>query len=331
MPTLFTSAGFFERTASELARIERETGRPIDGVPVPPQPLDAEGLARLEIAFFAEDVIGAADGMARRFYGAVRRAPNLRWLHVAHAGVDAPVYGELLARDGLTLTTSSGDAAVPIAQTAITGLLMLSRGFPRWLDAQRRHAWERHADDALPRDLAGQTLVVVGLGAIGNEIARLGRALGLHVVGVRRSPRRDGDHVDELQPPSALPTLFPRADWLALACPLTDETRGLIDPAALDALPRGACVLNVARGEVVDEPALIERLRAGHLGGAYLDVTAEEPLPAESPLWDLPNVIITPHDSSASAGYQARTDARFLANLERYLRGEPLDQVVNGQ
>jgi len=325
VPTLFTSRGFFDRAAAELARIERDTGVALERIAVPDEPLDAGGLARLEIAFFANDLVGSG---ARRFYGAVRRAPQLRWLHVAHAGVDAPIYAELLAREGLRLTTSSGDAAVPIAQTAITGLLMLARGFPRWLDAQRRHAWETHDASPLPRDVAGQTLVVIGLGAIGNELARLGRALGLHVIGVRRSPRRDGDQVDALEPPSALPALYPRADWLALACPLTDETRGLIDAAALDALPRGACLLNVARGEVVDEAALIERLQSGHLGGAYLDVFAQEPLPAESPLWALANVIVTPHDSSASAGYLARTDARFLANLERHLRGEPLDQEV---
>lgn len=328
MATLFTSAGFFERAAEELARIERDTGRSIERIPVPAEPLDEAALARLEIAFFAADVIGGPDGMARRFFGSVRRAPDLRWLHVAHAGVDAPVYAELVGRAGLRVTTSSGDAAQSIAQTAIAGLLMLARGFPRWLDAQHRHAWERHDPTALPRDLAGQTLVVVGVGAIGNELARLGRALGLHVIGVRRSPLRDGDHVDAMEPPSALPALYPRADWLALACPLTDDTRGLIDAGALDALPRGACVLNVARGEVIDEAALIEGLRSGHLGGAYLDVVQQEPLTADSPLWELPNVIVTPHDSSASAGYRSRTDARFLANLERYLRDEPLEQVV---
>jgi phosphoglycerate dehydrogenase-like enzyme len=325
---LYASAAFFADHDGEIARIERESGAAFERIAVPESgPLDAAVLDRIEIGFFSSDVIGSP--LARPFYGALRRAPRLRWLHVAHAGTDAPIYAELLAR-GVRITTSSGDTAVPIAQTAITGLLMLARGFPRWIDGQRRHAWEEHPGNALPADLEGQTLLLVGVGAIGNEIGRLAQALGMRVVGVRRSAQRPGDHVDELHPPSALPALYPRADWLAIASPLTDETRGLIDAAALAALPAGARVLNVARGAIIDEPALIDALRSGHLGGAYLDVMQEEPLPAGSPLWDLPNVILTPHNSSASSGNAGRLDARFLRNLERWARGEPLDQEVTG-
>jgi phosphoglycerate dehydrogenase-like enzyme len=203
-------------------------------------------------------------------------------------------------------------------------MLMLSRGFPRWLDAQRRAAWEPHAEAEIPGDLRGQTLLVFGLGAIGNEIARLARALGLHVIGVRRSPATAEDAVDALHPPARLRDLLPCADWLALACALTDETRGVIDAEALALLPRGARVLNVSRGGVVDEPALIDALRDGRLAGAYLDVTAEEPLPPASPLWTLPNVIVTPHNASVSRGNEARQSALFLQNLVRYGRGQPL-------
>ncbi len=318
---LYASARFFARFDADLRRIEQATGVAFERIAVPEEGrLDEATLARIELAFFSGDVQQSPATM-RRFYGPVRLARNLRWLHVAHAGTDAPIYAELMAR-GVRVTTSSGDTAVPIAQTAIAGLLMLARGFPRWIDAQRRHAWEEHPRDALPDDLAGQTLVVIGVGAIGNEIARLARALGLRVIGVRRSPQRPEDDVDELRPPSALPDLYPRAQWLAIACPLTDETRGLVDAAALAALPSGARVLNVARGAIVDEDALIAALSAGRLGGAYLDVMREEPLPADSPLWDLRNVVLTPHDSSASSGNAARTNARFLRNLDRWARGE---------
>ena len=242
-----------------------------------------------------------------------------------HAGVDNAVYQRLLAR-GVRLTTSAGASAEPIAQTAIAGLLYLARGFPHFLDAQRRRSWE-----ALPQppvDLDAQTLTVVGLGGIGSHIARLGRALGLHTIGVRRSPPRPDDPVDELHPPERLPELLPRTDWLALACPLTPQTRGLIDSRALAGLPPGAHLLNVGRGELVDEPALIEALGKGELAGAYLDVFAEEPLPASSPLWDLPNVLVTPHASSASRGNATRQTARFLENLVRFGQGQPLINEV---
>ena len=167
-------------------------------------------------------------------------------------------------------------------------------------------------------------MVVVGPGAIGNEVARLARALGLRVVGVRRSPRREGDHADEIVPPSRLDEVLPGADWLVLACPLTDETRGLIDARRIALLPRGARFVNVARGALVDEPALVAALAEERLGGAYLDVFAEEPLPASSPLWELPRVVVSPHDAGASSGNSGRVAEIFLDNLGRWLRGEPL-------
>jgi phosphoglycerate dehydrogenase-like enzyme len=235
------------------------------------------------------------------------------------------VFQAMLDR-GVLLTNSAGANAVPIAQTLITGLLMLARGFPHWLDAQSRRAWE--SQPSVPRGLDEQTLVVVGLGAIGSEIARLGRELGLYTVGVRRSPARDGDPVDELVPPARLAEVLPRADFLALACPLTDQTRGLIDREALARLPEGARVLNVARGEVVDEAALIEALESGRLGGAYLDVFTTEPLPEDSPLWSLPNVIVTPHNSASSTGSREREVPYFLDNLDLFLRGQALRNLV---
>lgn len=328
MTGLFTAAGFFERNVEALARIERETGASFDPI-IPPGPddelLDEAALARIEIGYFSGEV--RETGLARRFLGALRNAPNLGWLHLAHAGTDAPVFGEIY-RAGARLSNSSGTAAVPIAQSAITGLLMLSRGFPRWGEAQSRHEWAESDPARAPRDLHEQRLVVLGLGAIGNEIARLARAIGLHVTGLRRSPAREGDHVDELRPPTELADLLPEADWLAIACPLTDETRGLIDRGMLARLPDGAGVLNVARGPIIDETALIDELRSGRLGGAYLDVFEVEPLPAESPLWDLPNVIITPHNSATSSGNEARTNDLFLRNLEAYARGEPLENEL---
>jgi phosphoglycerate dehydrogenase-like enzyme len=288
------------------------------------QRLDDATLATIEIAAFTGTWEADPD-FTRRFLGSALRAPRLRWMHLPNSGVDHPVFNQLLA-NGVRLTTSSGVTAEPIAQTAIGGLLALARGFPDWWQAQQRHEWLplRHNR----RELRGQTLVIVGLGAIGNEIARLAQALGLHVIGVRRSPQQPQDHVDEMHQPARLLDVLPRADWLVLACPLTEETRNLIDAAALARLPSSAHVINVGRGPVIDEAALIEALRAQRLAGAYLDVFAVEPLAADSPLWDLPNVIISPHDSSGSSGNAARVSELFLSNLERWARGEPLQNEV---
>lgn len=309
-----------------IAHIVEDTDASVEPIEVPGdgERLDDAVLSRIELAL---STIGGSEpgSPERRFFGAATRAPNLRWLHVSHAGIDNPVFGRLLDQ-GVRITNSSGASAEPIANTAIGGLLALARGFPDWAEAQRRHEWRSHPHAR--EDLRGQTIVVVGLGAIGGHIARLAQALGMHVVGVRRSPRRDADTVDELVPPEGLALVLPRADWLALAVPLTDATRGLVSASMLSLMPPGARVLNVARGEVIDEPALIDALRAGRLGGAYLDVFVEEPLPPESPLWDMPNVIVSPHNSASSTGNAARALEIFLRNLEHWARDEPLENEV---
>ena len=280
--------------------------------------------ARIDIAYFSEDIF---PDFSRQFFSVLRKAPGLKWLHVFNAGVDHPVYAEMLAR-GVRLTTSSGSTAEPIAQTAITGLLMLARNFPRWLEDQKNRVWNPMRVPDVPRDLRGQTALILGLGKIGNEIARLARALGLHVVGVRRGGKKSDDDVDELHPPSALNELLPRTDWLVVACPLTPETRGMINADVLARLPRGARIINIARGEIMDETALTAALESGHLAGAYLDVFEKEPLPPESPLWSIPNVLVSPHNSAAASGNTQRVNGIFFDNLGRWNRGEALVNEV---
>jgi D-2-hydroxyacid dehydrogenase (NADP+) len=327
MTGLLVSRPVLAKFGDEIAQAAAAYGLALEHILVPEQPderVSPDDCARIEIAFFSGDVFPRLN---RPFFAATLGAPNLKWMHVFNAGVDDAVFGRFLER-GVRLTTSSGSTAAPIAQTAIGGMLMLARGFPRWLDAQRRHAWETLPRAQAPADLRGQTMVVIGLGAIGSEIARLARAIGLWVIGVRRRPLDIEDPVDELHHPAKLADVLPRADWLALACPLTDETRRMIDARALALLPRGARILNVARGEVIDEAALIEALRGGQIGGAYLDVFETEPLPADSPLWDLPNVIVTPHNSAVSSGNDSRAAAIFVRNLRHWAHGEPLVNEV---
>ncbi len=325
MPTLLVSRTIHDRYGSAI-----DTAFPGVAQLILPaddeEPFDEQTLASIDYAFFSLDVYPSS---SRSFFRTVRAAPNLKWIHVMSAGVDNFVFQELLKR-GIRMTTSSGSTAKPIAQSVIGGMLMLSRGFLTWGEAQRRKAWEpiRGADS--PPDLQGQRMTVVGLGAIGAEIARIAAAIGLEVTGVRRSPRREDDPIGRIVPPSELLAIAPQTDWLVLACPLTDETRGLASREVLSALPKGACVLNIARGEVADEPAMTELLQSGHLGGAYLDVFYKEPLEPESPLWEMPNVIISPHNSSTSQGNDGRVaEDYFLPNLARMAKGEPLINEVS--
>jgi phosphoglycerate dehydrogenase-like enzyme len=281
-----------------------------------------------DVAFVSRDVTGLSTKHevlphTQAFHDAMRHAPSLRWVHAHSAGADRPVYGELRAR-GVEVTTSSGANAGVVVQTALAGVLMLARQFPQLLAAQRARTWSPLMGSGLPRDLAGQTAVVVGWGPIGQGLGALLAALGLRVVSVRGSEASAAAPAHQSVSYEQLYTVLPKADWLLLACPLSDRTRGLIDSAVLARMPAGARLVNVSRGEVIDEPALIDALRSGALAGAYLDVFAHEPLPADSPLWSLPNVIVTPHSAGHSDGNEARVAAIFLDNLRRWVHNQPL-------
>ena len=327
MTVILASRTFFEAHGADVARISGIAGPhgPIERIEVPEDEsgrLPPEQLERITVAFPSGDLGNRPElGLRRRLYGAARRAPHLEWLHVSNVGTDDPIYAELIAK-GVLVSNSPGSNAEPIAVTALGMLLSMARGLARHAEAQRAREWRPTPYAELPPDLRGQTVTVVGLGAIGGLFASFLRPLGVHIIGVRRTPAGAAEGVDEWAPPDRIVDVLPRTQWLVLCAPLTEQTRGLIDARALAALPRGAHLLNVGRGPVVDGEALIEALRSGHLAGAYLDVFDVEPLPAESPLWTLPNVILTPHDSGASQGNTPRANAIFLEELERWQRGE---------
>jgi D-2-hydroxyacid dehydrogenase (NADP+) len=325
MTGLLLSRGFVAQFGDELRATLAPAGREAEILHLPddPQvPLAREACERIEITYLSRDI--RFSPLYRSFGAAVAAAPKLQWAHFASTGIDQHPFLDALKSRGVRLTTSAGSNGEPVAQTAVAGLLMLARGFPHWLDAQRRHAWEPLRGAAAPADLRGQAVLIVGLGTIGAAVARFCQAVGMHVIGMRRSPARRGEPVAEVQPLAALREVLPRCHWVVLACPYTAETHHLLDRETIPFLPRGACVINVARGGCVEEPALTEALRSGHLGGAYLDVFETEPLPAASRLWDMGNVIVSPHNASASSGNDRRAAELFLVNLGRWARCEPL-------
>ncbi|MBX9700583.1 MAG: D-2-hydroxyacid dehydrogenase [Acetobacteraceae bacterium] len=302
-------------------------------VAVPPEgPLpDPSGAT---IAYSTRDLIetGTRDRPApeiRRFAAFVREVPTLRWVHIHAAGADSPMFRSMASRPGVLLTTSAGASAHAVAQSALAGMLALTRLFPRIAEAQRRHAWEPLYLRQLPRDIRRQHVVVIGTGPIGQELGHYCRGLRMRVTGIRRDPGAGlPPGCDAVAGFDALEALLPTADWLVLACPLTDLTRDLVDARRLALLPRGAGLVNVARGQVVVEDDLLAVLRSGHLCGAFLDVFRAEPLPAESPFWDLPNVILCPHSAAAVEGLPAAVTEIFCDNLRRWIAGETLRNLV---
>ena len=253
-------------------------------------------------------------------------APRLRWIQFTSSGVGPFVRKNGLDRPGLMLTNAAGIHAVPLAEHVLLSLLYFWKDVPARLRDQRAHVWERYAG----RELRGATVLVVGLGAVGQEIARTCRAIGLRVTGMRRSPVADPEalHADAVVAPDDLLGVLPTVDAVVLIAPHTPETEGMFGAEAIAAMKPGAVLINIARGQLVDEAALAEALRSGHLRGAALDVAAVEPLPTESPLWDLPNVFITAHSASTVDRENERLTDLFCDNLRRFLDGAPLRNVL---
>ena len=325
MTGILLSKGFVATYGKLLNVAAQRAGIALDIIHLPDDaraPLPAAGCERIELTMLTRDIRFSSHYQP---YGEMLlAAKNLKLAHFDSTAIEQHPFVAPLARRGVKLTTATGSNGVPVAQTAITTLLMMSRGLPHYLDAQRRKSWEPVRASAQPPDLQGQTIVIVGMGTIGATVARFAHTLGMHVIGIRRQPRSADDPVAEMHTLAALPQLLPRCDWLVLACPLVPETRGLVNSQSLALMKKTAGLINVARGALCDEAAVIAALRSGQIRCAHLDVFAAEPLPADSPLWEMPNVIMTPHSAGASAGNELRSVRIFLDNLERWARGEPL-------
>ena len=263
-----------------------------------------------------------------------RLARNLRWIHAPTAAVHQLLFPELVGSD-VVLTNAREVHGPVVAEHVMALIFALAKKIPQAARLQQKHLWGKSAiwDEGIrPRELAGATLGLIGLGSIGRTVARTASALGMRVIAVREHPEKDKpEGVAAVYAPAEMNKLLSQSDFVVMAAPLTGETRGLINAERLAAMRSDAYLINVGRGSQVDEVALVDTLRSRRIAGAALDVFEQEPLPAESPLWDLENLLITPHTASLTEKLWQRHYEVFSGNLRRYLARQPLLFTVDKQ
>ncbi len=304
-----------------------------EGEAMPPglEPLRQQAEVRLarsdgELAETVADaeVLCVWDFRGQRLRHVWPRAGRLRWVHAASAGVDAVVFPELAASD-VMVTNTRGVLDDVMAEWVLGVMLVFTKDLHTTFDLQRQRRWH-HRDS---ERLAGRRVLVVGAGSIGRAVARLCRAAGTRVDGVARAPRPDDPDFGRVVGRDELRTALSTADFVVVCAPHTVETDGMIGAPELAALPPGARLVNVGRGPVVEEAALLDALRSGRLAGAALDVFAEEPLPADHPFWGMDQVIVSPHMAGDFVGWEREFSSVFLENFRRWTGGEPLLNVVD--
>lgn len=273
-----------------------------------------------------DDIVAAAGSFPRDL---MAQAPGLKWYQQWGAGADWLLEHPELAQKDFVLTNVSGIHEIPIGEQIMAYLLAFARGFPRAMRAQAVSTWSQKESKTF--ELAEKTMLLLGTGAIGAYTAKLAEVFGIKVVGMRRNPEKSVEHIGEMVALDDLHTALPDADFIVLTLPLTKDTRHLIGEAELKRMKKSAILVNIGRGGLVDEPALVRALQEGTVAGAGLDVFETEPLPEDSPLWGLENVIITPHMAGDTPHYDERALEIFLDNLRRYTQGEPLTHVVDKQ
>lgn len=250
-------------------------------------------------------------------------ATKLKFVQSISSGMDQ-YSKELMGARGIRLASAAGVNARAVAEHAIALILAVYRRLPEARDNQHRKVWRGMLGDLTQREdeIGGKTLLVVGMGRIGSHLAMLAKAFGMKVIGIRRDPAQGANGADSIHAMGDLVKLVPQADVVVLACALTPETTGLMSKAAFAAMKPSSVFVNVARGKVADEAALVETMTANRIWAAALDVTADEPLPAESPLWTLPNVFVTPHTAGETRAYEDNVLDILMENLDRLWRGE---------
>jgi phosphoglycerate dehydrogenase-like enzyme len=251
-------------------------------------------------------------------------APRLRWVHGWAAGADGNLTPEMLASE-VVLTTSVGNGAIPLAEHAMLLMMMLNRDAPRWMRAQQDHRWDRFTHG----ELAGLTLGVFGVGHSGSDLARKAGAFHMRVLGCRRNPERAVEGVERMYAVDELHAFLSECDMVVVTAPATDETLGVFDEKAFRAMKPTAFWICFSRGGIADDAALLTALREGWIAGAGIDAHGVEPLPADSPFWDAPNTIVTPHNGATTAATARRGVDIFVDNLARFAAGRDLVNVVD--
>lgn len=285
--------------------------------------LDAPDLERWLSILSSADVLFDLDWYAPAEMP--RNAPNLRWVQATRSGIGEHLRRNGLDRTAILFTNAAGVHAVPLAEFVVLGLLWLVKDVARTQEEQAQHAWQ----PSVTRLLANTRVLLVGLGGLGSQVARTLAGLGIEVWGLRRSEAPPPEGVARSIRPTEFRSALGAVDALVVACPYTAETHHLIGADELAALPAGAFVVNIARGGVIDEAALVAALANGHLGGAALDVFEREPLPPDSPLWDMPNVLVSPHRASVVDAENALIVDLFTDNLRRFLDDRPLRNIYD--
>jgi phosphoglycerate dehydrogenase-like enzyme len=255
----------------------------------------------------------------------ISQAVALRWNHLWSAGADADLSPQMRAATQVALTTSAGNGAVALAEHALMLMLMLDRDAPRWLAAQRAHVWDRFSHS----ELAGQTVGIIGMGAAGRDLAAKCAAFHMQVLGLRQRPAVAAPAVTRMYGPDEIIAFAGHCDYLVIAAPLTDATKGMVSAEVIAAMKPSAAIVNVSRGAIVDEAALAAALASGRITRAGLDAHAQEPLTDDSPWWDQPGVIVTPHNAATTVATERRSLDIFLENVDRYVHGLPLRNLVD--
>jgi len=311
-------------TEAPLVVVLGEAADPPPGIEAAERDVRLRYAADIEqLAASGADAVYFWDGAREELASAWPSLERVRWIQTASAGVDGLLFPGLVDSD-VVVTNARGVFDEPIAEWVIGMLLAFSTDTPTTLSLQREARWEHRET----RRLAGSRLVVVGPGPIGRAAARKARALGMEVAAVGRTAREDPD-LGTVAPIERLHEVLATADHVLDAMPLTPATSGVFDAAAFAAMQASAVFVNVGRGGTVDEPAMIEALRAGGIAGAALDVFAQEPLPPESPLWSMPNVVVSPHMCGDHFGWEREVVDIFVDNAGRFARGEPLRNLVD--
>lgn len=278
-----------------------------------------------EIETILNDVEIVVGGLPHHLFS---KATNLRWLQQWGAGADWLLRVPEAVQHDFVLTSASGVHAIPISEQIIGYLLAFARGLHRAVCAQVKHQWHRETKQSL-FELAGKTMVLVGVGAIGGRTAEIAVALGMRVLGVRRDPQTEMPNIEAMYSPAQLLEVLPQADFVVLTVPLTQETQGMIGERELRVMKSTAYIVNIGRGGTIQQDTLVRALQEGWIAGAGLDVFAMEPLPQDSPLWEMENVIVTGHYAGMTPNYDDRALEILLENLRRYRAGHPLLNVVD--